>query len=69
MVQWNHIVQVHMHITPRIEKVLMKSENVLICLDLWILDGLVKKKSFEPNKACFMGLYSKSVYAVGFSSK
>ena len=43
-----------MHITPRIEKVLIKSKSVLKCWEHWLSDGLVEKigiKCFFLNVA------------------
>ena len=46
-------------------KVLIKSKkkSVLKCWDHGLLDGLVEKW-FEPNKQCFVALYSNGVSAV-----
>ena len=51
-----------MNITPRIEKVLIKSSGDLICWGCVLSHGGLQKR-------CWVGLCSKVVGAVGFSGK
>ena len=41
-----------MHITPRIENVLIKSKSVLKCWDLRLSNGLVDKKTIKCKTNC-----------------
>ena len=67
--QWNHVVQVHVHIISRMEMELIKTKSILKCWACWPLDSLVEKNVIEPNKWCFVGLYLKSICSVRFSGK
>ena len=57
-----------MHITPRVEKVLIKSNSVLKWLDCQISEGFVEKVVFN-EKIVLFGTLLQSVSAVGFSGK
>ena len=39
-----------MHITPRLEGVLVKSYNVLICCGPWLSDGWIERTVLQQNK-------------------
>ena len=55
-----------MNITPRIEKVFIKSKGVLKCWDSRLSDGLVEKNGIKWKVWYFVGLYPKVLSAVGF---
>ena len=66
-VQWNPIYPVHMHITPRIELLLFKSWNVLLCWGRWLSDGWIEKSMFHENiGAFFLALCSKMYVHLDF---
>ena len=47
------------HITPRIEKALIKSKSVLKCWDSWLSNGLFDNNVIKWKVLCFVGFYSK----------
>ena len=66
---WNQVVQVQIHITPTILKVLLfKSKSVLKCWDQWLLDGLAKKLVLN-QKMMIWGTTFKILSAEVFSGK
>ena len=67
-VKWNQLVQVHMHITPRIKKVLIKNKSVLKSWDRWVYDRLIDKYGIKWKKV-LCGSLLKSVSAVRCSVK
>ena len=60
------VVQVHIHITSRIEKVLIKSESVLKCWNLWLSYGFSPKNGIEPTKVVVCGTLLNHVNVKGF---
>ena len=57
-----------MHITPRIEKVLNKSEGILICWGHWLSDGWVERKMLL-NKSGDLRGFAKQIKGSRIFSK
>ena len=58
-VQCNLIEQVHMHITPRIKRVSIKSLGVLKCFVCWVSDGQVARTVLHQNNGALVGFALK----------